>query len=259
MSTHADRVRVRLSRLFRDIPQPSSIDVHRKIYERVSEARAYFLRGFSEVLEVPPEALPKLLQVTPFQGRGFAIEGMAMALTLMDELSPGPHSRLCVLFDGRSAEEQTLVAIGVGWASARLRKPLEWLPTTLHPHHKYAVADGYGFHHGFFHPHRFTSGRFPTSKNELSTFYDIGLGRALWFIHIGRVEPIVHALDRFLPGRRKQLWRGVGTACAFTNSTEYAAAQMGKAAAKFVSDFRTGLETGTRLLDNLAQQKETIE
>ena len=71
-----------------------------------------FCVGFSEALKVPPEALPKLLQATPFQGRGFAIEGAAMALTLMDELSPGPHSRLCVLFDGRSTEEQTLGAMG---------------------------------------------------------------------------------------------------------------------------------------------------
>ena len=128
MSTHADRMRVRLSRLFGDIPQASPVDVHPKIYERVSDARAYFMRGFSEALKVPLETLPKLLQVTPFQGRGFAMEGMAMALTLMDELSPAPHSRLCVLLDGRPAEEQTLGAIGVGWASARLGKTIDWSP-----------------------------------------------------------------------------------------------------------------------------------
>lgn len=259
MSTHADRIRVRLSRLFRDIPQPSPIDVHPKIYERVSDARAYFLHGFSEALKVPPEVLLKLLQVTPFQGRGFAIEGMAMALTLMDELSPGPHSRLCVLFDDRSAEEQTLVAIGVGWASARLGKPLDWSPTALGSRYMSAVVDGYGFHQGFFHPHRFTGRGFPVREDELSTFYDIGLGRALWFVHIGRVEPIVHTIDGFLPDRRKQLWRGVGTACAFTGNRKYAAAQMGKAAAKFASDFRAGLETGKQLLHNLARQKEKIK
>ena len=258
MSTHADRLQVRLSRLFRDIPQPSPIDVHKKIYERVSDARAYFLRGFSEALKVPPDALPQLLQVMPFQGRGFAIEGMAMALTLMDELSPVPHSRLCVLFDGRSDEEQTLVAIGVGWASARLGKPLDWSPTALGSHYMSAVVDGYGFHQGFFHSERFTGRGFPMNTGELSTFYDMGLGRALWFVHIGRVKPIVHTIGRFLPDRRKQLWRGVGTACAFTGNTKYAAAQMGKAAAEFVSDFRTGLETGKQLLHNLAKQTENV-
>ncbi len=259
MSIHADRVGMRLSRLFRDIPQPSPIDVHPKIYERVSAARAYFLRGFSEALKVSPEALPKLLQVTPFQGRGFAIEGMAMALTLMDELSPVPYSRLCVLFDGRSAEEQTLVAIGVGWASARLGKPLDWSPTVLGSHYRFAVVDGYGFHQGFFHSQRFTGRGFPMNTGELSTFYDSGLGRALWFVHIGCVEPIVHTIDGFLLDRRKQLWQGIGTACAFTGSTEYAAAQMSEAAAKFASDFWIGLETGKQLLHNLAKQKEKIK
>ncbi len=259
MSIHVDRVRVRLSQLFRDIPQPSPIDVHPKIYERVSDARAYFLRGFSEALKVPPEALPNLLQVTPFQGRGFAIEGMAMALTLMDELSPVPYSRLCVLFDGRSAEEQTLAAIGVGWASARLGKPLDWSPTALGSHYMSAVVDGYGFHQGFFHLQRFTGRGFPMNTGVLSNFYDIGLGRALWFVHIGRVEPIVHTIDRFLPDRRIQLWQGVGTACAFTGSTEYAAAQIGEAAAKFVSDFQIGLKTGKQLLHNFAKQTEKIK
>ena len=257
MNTHADRVQVRLSRLFHDIPQPSP-DVHPKIYERVSNARAYFLRGFSEALKVPPEVLAKLLQVTPFQGRGFAIEGMAMALTLMDELSPVPHNRLCVLFDGRSAEEQTLVAIGAGWASARLGKPLDWSPTVLGSHYMSAVVDGYGFHQGFFHSQRFTGRGFPVREDELSTFYDIGLGRALWFVHIGRVEPIVHTIDGFLPDRRRQLWHGVGTACAFTGNTTLAATQMSEAAGNFESHFSAGLETGTQLLCTLAQQTEEI-
>ena len=259
MNIHTDRIRKRLSRLLSDMPPPSVADAHSKICERVSDARAYFLCGFSEALKIPPEALPKLLQVTPFQGRGFAIEGMAMALTLMDELSPVPHSRLSVLFDGRSAEEQTLVAIGVGWASARLGKSLDWSPTALGSNYMSAVVDGYGFHQGFFHSQRFTGRGFPMNTGELSTFYDIGLGRALWFVHIGSVEPIVHTIDRFLPDRRKQLWQGVGTACAFTGNTEYAAAQMDKASAKFASDFQTGLETGTQLLHNLAKQKEKIE
>ena len=97
------------------------------------------------------------------------------------------------------------------------------------------------------------------NTGELSIFYDMGLGRALWFVHIGRVEPIVHTIDGFLPDRRKQLWRGVGTACAFTGSTEYAAAQMVAAAAAFESYFYMGLETGTQLLHKLAKQKEKIK
>jgi hypothetical protein len=95
-------------------------------------------------------------------------------------------------------------------------------------------------------------------KGELSTSYNIGLGRALWFVHIGRVEPIAHAIDKLLPDQRKQLWRGVGIACAFTGNIKYAATRMGAAAAKFESHFWAGLETGTQLLRTLAQQTEEI-
>ena len=258
MKTQTDRIRQRLSRLLSDMPQSPVTDVHPKIYERVSGARTAFLQGFHEALRASPEMLPQLLRDEPFQRRGFALEGAAMALALIDEVSPTPQRLLEALLNGRSAEEHTLSAIGVGWASARLGKSLDWLPMALDLRYMPAVADGYGFHQGFFHPYRFTSRGFPIGKGELSTSYDIGLGRALWFIHIGNVGPIVQTIDRLLPVRRKQLWRGIGTACAFTGNTAYAATQMSAAAAKFEPYFQTGLETGTQLLHTLARQREEI-
>ena len=258
MNTDADRIRKRLSRLLSDMPPSPVADVHPKIYEQVSDARTAFLQGFHKALRASPEMLPQLLRDEPFQRRGFALEGAAMALALIDEVSPTPQRLLEALLNDRSTGEQTLSAIGVGWASARLGKPLDWLPMALNPRYMPAVADGYGFHQGFFHPHRFTNRGFPIGKGELRTSYDIGLGRALWFIHIGNVEPIVQTIDRFTADRRKQLWHGAGTACAFTGNTAYAATPMSAAAAKFESYFRAGLETGTQLLHNLAQQEEGV-
>ena len=258
MNMHAARIRKRLSRLLSDMPLSPVADVPPKIYEQVSDARTAFLQGFHEALRASPERLPQLLRDEPFQRRGFALEGAAMALALIDEVRPTPQRLLEALLNGRSVGEHTLSAIGVGWASARLGKPLDWLPMALNPRYMPAVADGYGFHQGFFHPHRFTNRGFPIGKGELRTSYDIGLGRALWFIHIGNVGPIVQTIDRFSPDRRKQLWRGIGTACAFTGNTTYAATQLYAAAVKFESYFRLGLETGTQLLHNLTQQKEEI-
>ena len=258
MNTHTDRIRNRLSRLLSDVQPFSVADAHPKICERVSDARTAFLQGFHDALKASPEMLPKLLQDEPFQRRGFALEGAAMALTLMDEFSPAPQNQLNVFLNGRSTEEHILSAIGVGWASARLGKPFDWSPTALDSYYISAVVDGYGFHQGFFHPHRFTGRGFPMGERKLSTFYDVGLGRALWFVHIGRVESIVRTIDRFLPDRRKPLWRGVGTACAFTDSIEYAATQMRTAATKFEYNFQAGVDTGTQLLCYLSQQKEKI-
>lgn len=252
MNTHIDQIRKRLARLFSEIPPPAVDGGHPEIYQRVFGARAAFLQGFHDALNASPEVLPQLLRDEPAQRRGFALEGAAMALTLIDEFSPAPQKWLKDFLNGRSAGEHILSAIGVGWASARLGKPLDWLPTALHPRYKRSVADGYGFHHGFFHPHRFTNGRFPTGKGELSTSYDIGLGRALWFIHIGNVAPILHTIRKFSPDRHEFLWRGVGTACAFTGNTTLAATQMREAAGNFESHFSAGLETGTQLLCALA-------
>ena len=258
MNAHVDQNRKRLARLLSDMSPPAFDGGNPEIGQRVFNARSAFLRGFREALNASPEKLPQLLQNEPSERLGFALEGAAMALTLMDEFSFASRRLLRILLDSRSAEEHTLSAIGVGWASARLRKPLDWLPMTLNSRYMSAVADGYGFHQGFFHSHRFTSRGFPTRKGELSTSYDIGLGRALWFIHIGNVKPIEHTIDKFLPDRRKHLWRGVGTACAFTGNTEYGAVRMGAAASRFQSHFRAGLKTGTQLLHALAQQKEVI-
>lgn len=258
MNAHGDRIRKRLARLLSDMPSPAVDGMHPEIYQRVFDARTAFLRGFRKALSASPEALPQLLRDEPSQRRGFALEGAAMALALIDEVSPAPQKLLKDFLNGRSAGEHTLSAIGVGWASARLGKSLGWLPTALHPCHKYAVADGYGFHQGFFHPHRFMSRGFPTGNGELSTFYDVGLGRSLWFIHIGTVDPIVHTISEFSPDRHESLWRGVGTACAFTGNTTLAATQMGEAVGNFESHFSAGLETGTQLLCTLAQQTEEI-
>ncbi|MDE2811406.1 MAG: DUF1702 family protein [Gemmatimonadota bacterium] len=256
MNAHADRLGKRLSRLLSEVPPPTA-DVHPKIHQRLSDARAAFAQGFRQALSVAPTMLPRILQDEPCQRRGFALEGAAMALVLMDEFSAAPQRLLGALLSGRSAGEHTLGAIGVGWASAHLGRSADWLPPELHPRYRHAVADGYGFHQGFFHAHRFAGRGFPADKGELGISYDIGLGRALWFVHSGRAAPIVHSIGRMPSDRRAQLWRGVGTACAFTGNAEYAA-RTGAAAARFKTHFRAGLETGAQLLRALAQSEEAI-
>ena len=255
MRAHADRLRERLRRLLPEVQPPTSPDVHPQIGRLLAEARAAFSQGFQEALGAPPDALPRLLLDMPYQRRGFALEGAAMAVVLVDELSGDPRRLLGALLAGRSVAEQVLGAVGVGWASARLGRSSAWLPPELDPRYMHAVTDGYGFHQGFFHSDRFMGRGFPRGKGELSAPYDIGLGRALWFVHLGCVDPIARAIDNMLADRRMHLWRGVGTACAFTRSSEHGVALVGDAA-KFETHFRVGLETGTQLLRALARPTE---
>ena len=253
MRAPLDRLRERLGRLLPETQPPPPLDVHPQIGVLLAAAREAFSLGFQEALSAPLDALPRLLLDLPFQRRGFALEGAAMAVVMLDELSGDPRRLLGALLTDRSVAEQSLGAVGVGWASARLGRSSAWLPPELDLRYMHAVADGYGFHQGFFHADRFTGRGFPRARGELSAPYDLGLGRALWFAQLGRVDPIAHAIDSMLPDRRMQLWRGVGTACAFTGSSEHGATQVASAAATFEPHLRAGLETGTQLLRALAR------
>lgn len=258
MRIHADRLRQRLSRMLPDIPSPALPDVHPQIGFLLARARAAFSQGFQEALHAPPEALHQLLRDEPFQTRGFALEGAAMAATLLDEFDRAPGGMLKALLTDRSTAEQLLCAIGVGWASARLGRNSAWSPPEIHSPYMDAVADGYGFHQGFFHPYRFAGRGFPREKGELGKSYDAGLGRALWFVHLGRVEPIARVIDGMPPDRRMYLWHGIGAACAFTGSKEYVAAQLVVGAAEFKNHFCAGIETGTQLLSALTPSTKEV-
>ena len=74
---------------------------------------------------------------------------------------------------------------------------------------------------------------------------------ALLFSGLG--DPATHAvLQRIMAQDSPLIKQALRASNCSADNTEYAVAQMGKAAAKFESDFWAGLETGTQLLDNLA-------
>ena len=122
-----------------------------------------------------------------------------------------------------------------------------------------AVADGYGFHQGFFHAHRFAGRGFPTGKGELSIPYDIGT-RPSAVVRSQRpaAEPIVYSIGRMPSDRRAQLWRGVGTGLCFLPATPSTRRGRAQPRRGFKTYFRAGLETGTQLLRALAQPEEAI-
>ena len=110
----------------------------------------------------------------------------------------------CPLPGRASAAERVLLEVGVGWAFARVGRP----PAGLGG----AMLDGYGFHQGYFHPARFAGRGFPAWGDAA----DRGLGRSLFFHHVGAAAPIAAAVGRFDAGRQEAMWTGLGVAAAFT-------------------------------------------
>ncbi len=198
------------------------------VRERLELLGSAFLQGYHLAVRVgDPAALgPRLNAVGP-EVRGFAFEGAAMGLALLDHLTPWRRNRWQAFLAGPGRPHTYMVHVGAGWALARLpwarhhpERPLARLDPLL----RWLTVDGYGFHEGYFHWRRtverqaIPAGLFGYGRRA----FDQGLGRSLWFVGGADVAWIPATIATFPPGRRADLWSGVGLACAYAGGVERA-------------------------------------
>ncbi|HEX6037099.1 DUF1702 family protein [Longimicrobium sp.] len=190
--------------------------------ERLEGVGLTFLDGYHAALEEDAGALGARLDATPSLLRGFAYEGAAMALALLDALTPWRRGRLAAFLRGAGAAHAYMVHVGAGWALARLRRRMDGVPRGMDPLLGWLAADGYGFHEGYFHPRRYadTRARPPRLSGYALNAFDQGLGRALWFVHGADPVRIGRAIAAFPPVRREALWSGAGLACAYAGGPD---------------------------------------
>lgn len=169
--------------------------------------------------------LARRLDMVDPELRGFAYEGATMACTIRD--ATGGH-RTRDLLEGPGQPHLLLSYIGVGFAMARLPRPL-WkkilptlAPSLFHPTMSWLCVDGYGFDLAYFHTRRWVDEqRVPEPYPWLGCpeyfprAVDHGIGRALWFIHGGAPDAVAKAVAAFGEPRRADLWAGVGLAATF--------------------------------------------
>lgn len=217
------------------------------VRERLEEIGRTFVAGYHVGLrETRPDRLGELLGEFDNEVRGFAFEGAAMALALLDILTPWRSRRVSGLLDGPGRLHTYMVHIGVGWAMARLRRRLKdtgsgagatvggaiegavkgRLPG-LDPLLGRLVADGYGFHEAFFDWRRYVEGQ--SVPKRLAGYdrrmFDHGVGRCLWFVDGAEVERVSKTVAAFPDQRRRDLWSGVGLACAYAGGIERASVE----------------------------------
>ena len=186
-----------------------------------------FLAGYHAAIRADDlDRLSELLAETEDEFRGFAFEGAAMAIALLDQLSPVQRNRWQKFLAGSGAIHRYMLHVGYGWAIARLPwlrgnicRRLSRFDSTL----RWLVLDGYGFHEGYFNWRRFVyECRIPTNLSGYALrAFDQGLGRSLWFVGGADVARITGTIGSFPPTRHSDLWSGVGLACAYAGGADY--------------------------------------
>jgi hypothetical protein len=164
----------------------------------------------------------RLEHAMPLEMQGFAFEGAAMYLAIADELARWRAPRLPELMAAARPHDY-IMCIGAGFALARvpwLRAAPKIYAARFGPAYAGLVLDGFGFHEGFFSAERTVDGQQrPAGLDGIAArCFDTGVGRALWFVKGASPDAIAETIARFPYLRQRDLWAGVGLACAYAGS-----------------------------------------
>jgi len=186
--------------------------------QRLEQIGVTFLTGYHAALEetgfVP---LAHRLATVETDLRGFAFEGAAMGLALLDCFTPWRKDRWRTFTEGLAKSHVYMMHVGFGWALARLRRSVTPHLGQVDPLLGWLIIDGYGFHEGYFGWPRYIEDREIPARMDGYTrrAFDQGLGRSLWFVKGADVSAVVSAINAFPSARHDDLWSGVGLACAY--------------------------------------------
>jgi len=185
-----------------------------------------FMAGYHAALEdVEPNALEPVLRRIELEWRGFAFEGAAMALALLDWLTPWRRDRVAAFLRGPGEAHAYMVHVGVGWVWARVPVNVLRAMGRLDPLLRWLALDGYGFHEAFFKWPKYLRGA-PVPK-QLTGYgaraFDQGFGRCLWFVDGGDVELIPRTIASFASHRQADLWSGIGLSSTYAGGAGEAA------------------------------------
>jgi enediyne biosynthesis protein E3 len=201
---------------------------------RLEQIGITFLSGYHAALEetgfVP---LARRLATMDAETRGFAFEGAAMGLAILDCLTPWRKDRWRTFTEQSGKSHIYMMHVGLGWALARLRRSVTTHLAQLDPLLGWLMVDGYGFHEGYFGWPRYVEQReTPTRLDGYERrVFDQGLGRSIWFVKGADVAAVAHAIEAFSPAQHDDLWSGVGLACAYAGGCDRPAIQSLRVAA----------------------------
>jgi hypothetical protein len=199
--------------------------------KRIEDIGTFFLKGYHVALASSPcEVIHESLANCTPEYRGFAYEGAAMALGLLDYLQPWGACQFGEFLSSANNSYPYLTHVGIGWALARLPWAMHrFCQTHLATPATTAAAssvdsllgclalDGYGFHQSYFNWETYVTAM--KEPHFLSTdclpIFRQGVGRSLCFVFGMNSERVADSIARFPSCRHADYWSGVGLAIAY--------------------------------------------
>ena len=121
-------------------------------------------------------------------------------------------------FVGKNSPQYIIqMHVGLGWALAKSNVDIDNYLEKIEPFFVSRVIDGIGYYDGIFR-HRKSIKSQKTSEKINSTllkYYDLGLGRSIWYSSNGNILKVKEVIGLFSSERKENLWKGIGIASTF--------------------------------------------
>jgi hypothetical protein len=238
--------------------------------ERLETIGRTFLTGYAYAAEARGAADAETeLETIPAAFRGFGYEGAAMAMAVRDAL-PGGGRHVAELLAGRGGRHVYMAYVGVGWAMARLPRPLWGRLHLADPLLRWLALDGYGFHQAYFRTSRYVHQQYrednfrwpvPGHQPYVSQAIDQGVGRATWFVSGADPRRVVQAFAAFSGDRWADLYAGAGLAATYAGGATAEELEWFRAAAgRHAADLALGsaFAAGARVRADLVQEHNEL-
>jgi hypothetical protein len=194
------------------------------IKTRIEKIGETFVSGYhAALINDDNHYLEEQLDTIALEMRGFAYEGAAMALALLDLITPWQNKHLQRFLQGPGDAHAYMVHVGAGWAMARIPWGMTYF-NKLDALLAWLALDGYGFHQGYFNwPKYVTRQQLPGNLTVYQKrVFDQGLGRSLWFSKGAQIELMTAQIAEFAKSRQSDLWGGLGLAAAYAGGVNEA-------------------------------------
>lgn len=182
-----------------------------------------FLRGYHAALSGPnQQKLATVLDEIELEYRGFGYEGAAMALVLLDAVTPWKQ-RFADFLVGAGRNHIYMLHVGAGWGFARLpwvRRRIESEIRGFDPVLRSLAIDGFGFHEGYFHWQKRLQSKISALSPQGRHIFHQGLGRSLWFVKGADPAEIARTIGSFAFAYQADAWSGIGLACAYAGGID---------------------------------------